>query len=345
KDNVTYLEAKLKLQREGTAEWYKTAAALNDARTALLNANNALSDYIAETDAAIESNDILAEQQQKNASIEQRRHLDNMEMLGMEIERSQKLETGWKSLFASGIPTIEQKLALIKEEYEMKKASLALDEQQINNDEESLMKQKSLLSEEEFTSQYQAILERRNSMSEQYRQIELDMINASNEAKLDSYRAYAEGMMAITNALGSIIGSFGENAVQGTKQWKNVKIAEATISTLTGALQAFMQAQATYAPPLGMAIGAANAASVMATGIASINKIKNTKVSSTSSNTTGFNVKPGAVATASTNYDQIQNVNNYNAITGLGDQRVYVTVGDIERGMNRKKAVVSGREI
>lgn len=63
-------------------------------------------------------------------------------------------------------------------------------------------------------------------------------------------------------------------AKQSFKKAQNLRIAEATISTLNGAIGAFMQATATYPAPYGAILGAAQAAAATAAGIAQIKKIK-----------------------------------------------------------------------
>ena len=63
-------------------------------------------------------------------------------------------------------------------------------------------------------------------------------------------------------------------AKQSFKKAQNLRIAEATISTLNGAIGAFMQATATYPAPYGQILGAATAAAATAAGIAQIKKIK-----------------------------------------------------------------------
>lgn len=63
-------------------------------------------------------------------------------------------------------------------------------------------------------------------------------------------------------------------AKQSFKKAQSLRIAEATISTLNGAIGAFMQATATYPAPYGAILGAATAAAATAAGIAQIKKIK-----------------------------------------------------------------------
>lgn len=72
-------------------------------------------------------------------------------------------------------------------------------------------------------------------------------------------------------------------AKQSFKKAQSLRIAEATISTLNGAIGAFMQATATYPAPYGAILGAATAAAATAAGIAQIKKIKAQKFEGSSS--------------------------------------------------------------
>lgn len=112
----------------------------------------------------------------------------------------------------------------------------------------------------------------------------------------------AQDMM---NALGGIFGSMADYyeedaearkdgdaksqkiAKQSFKKAQNLRVAEATISTLNGAIGAFMQATATYPAPYGQILGAATAAAATAAGIAQIKKIKSQKFDSSSSSLGG----------------------------------------------------------
>ena len=62
-----------------------------------------------------------------------------------------------------------------------------------------------------------------------------------------------------------------------------LRIAEATINTLNGAIGGYMQAVATYAPPYGPILGAVTSAAAIAAGMAQIQKIRSTQFDSSGS--------------------------------------------------------------
>ena len=171
----------------------------------------------------------------------------------------------------------------------------------------------------------------------------------------------------LADAIGSILGSVADmwqNSIErkieageisqeeGEKEFDRVKalqIAVATISTLTGAVSAFMKAQETYPQPYGLIVGAASAAAVTAAGIAEIAKIKSTTIggggSLSESSSTGA-AAPTPEATSytpsySTNITgQSETVDLANAVTsGQQSQRVYVVESDIQEAGKRVQVV------
>jgi hypothetical protein len=90
----------------------------------------------------------------------------------------------------------------------------------------------------------------------------------------DLKRVAASDELALAqNVLGNLSGALEKNA----KAQKAIQIAQTSIQTFQGAVSAFSAAQI-IPPPAGQIIGAANAAAVVAMGLANINKIKNTKI-------------------------------------------------------------------
>jgi hypothetical protein len=85
--------------------------------------------------------------------------------------------------------------------------------------------------------------------------------------------AQSQELAFAQNILSNLGGALEKNA----KAQKAIQIAQTSISTFQGAVQAFTAAQI-IPPPAGQIIGAANAAAVVAMGLANINKIKNTKI-------------------------------------------------------------------
>ena len=147
--------------------------------------------------------------------------------------------------------------------------------------------------------------------------------------------AQSQELAFAQNILGNLGGALEKNA----KAQKAIQIAQTSISTFQGAVQAFTAAQI-IPPPAGQIIGAANAAAVVAMGLANINKIKNTKIptgggtSSANGNATlprnnssagiGFNPStPTITSLPSFNTAQAQNNNSGSNV------RAYVIQDDI----------------
>jgi hypothetical protein len=147
--------------------------------------------------------------------------------------------------------------------------------------------------------------------------------------------AQSQELAFAQNILSNLGGALEKNA----KAQKAIQIAQTSISTFQGAVQAFTAAQI-IPPPAGQIIGAANAAAVVAMGLANINKIKNTKIptgggtSSANGNATlprnnssagiGFNPStPTITSLPSFNTAQAQNNNSGSNV------RAYVIQDDI----------------
>lgn len=115
-----------------------------------------------------------------------------------------------------------------------------------------------------------------------------DEAKAINEHKANMIRNAQQMLDGLGGIFGSMADFYEEDAEarkegdaksqkiakQSFKKAQNLRIAEATISTLNGAIGAFMQATATYPAPYGAILGAATAAAATAAGIAQIKKIK-----------------------------------------------------------------------
>ena len=165
-------------------------------------------------------------------------------------------------------------------------------------------------------------------------------------------KARVQTMFSVANATSSVLGSIADmyesdekNAEKNAKKIKALRIAEATINTITGAIGAFMQASASMPPPFGAIVGAVQAAAVTAAGIAQIAKIKSTNVSS--SGTSPTPTAPSATVSAPTVETGLTSVRNVTTASEEGrlnqmakDQRVYIVSSDIEASLNDNKTRV-----
>lgn len=179
---------------------------------------------------------------------------------------------------------------------------------------------------------------------------------AAEKAYTDSKKALIKQQVAmmqgVASTTSSILGSIAdlyendtENSERNANKIKALRIAAATIDTISGAIGAFMQASETIPPPYGQIVGAASAAAVTASGIAEIAKIKNTKVSANGGS--GSTTRSSAVASAPTLTTQVANVRTLTSASEedrlnqmASDQRVYILSSDIEASQNQIKTQV-----
>lgn len=154
---------------------------------------------------------------------------------------------------------------------------------------------------------------------------------------------------AISSILTSVADAYEASAGDSeaaAERVKGIRIAAATIDTISGAIGAYMQASATIPPPAGQIIGAIQAAAVTAAGTAQIAQIKNTDVSGGSSSSPSSG-SMSAVVPAPTLNTEIPTVRN---LTGASeeerlnrmaeDQRVYILSSDIEASQNSRRVRV-----
>ena len=166
----------------------------------------------------------------------------------------------------------------------------------------------------------------------------------------ETAQARIDTMFAVADATSSILGSIAdmyeadeENAEKNAKKIKALRIAEATINTISGAIGAFMQATATMPPPFGAIVGAAQAAAVTAAGIAQIAQMKKTSMTSS-----GAISSPNAVVSAPNVETNLQSVRNITSATEeerlnqmAKDQKVYILSSDIEAALGDNKTRVA----
>ena len=147
------------------------------------------------------------------------------------------------------------------------------------------------------------------------------------------------------DGIADVMESNGDESAAAQERIKNMRIAAATIDTIGGAIGAYMQASQSIPPPWGQIVGAVAAAGVVATGIAQINKIKQTDVSGSSSSSGSISA-PAAVQapTISPQFNQVRNITGASEEERLnrmaGDQRVYVLESDIEAARNSRRVKV-----
>lgn len=121
------------------------------------------------------------------------------------------------------------------------------------------------------------IEESKYAEKERLRQLDLQKEKEKQQNIQAIFTASLNATAGLLGGLADIYESDEKNAEKNAKKIKGLRIAEATINTINGAVGAFSQAAATIPPPAGIIVGAVQAAAVTAAGIANIMKIKNTK--------------------------------------------------------------------
>ena len=166
------------------------------------------------------------------------------------------------------------------------------------------------------------------------------------KAKIQTLQSVASATSSIMGSIADILESDEENSEKSANRIKALRIASATIDTISGAIGAYMQAVATIPPPWGIIAGAANAAAVTAAGIAQISQMKSTKVSRTATSSAGTSIP--AIAEAPTLTTEVSNVRSVTSASEedrlnqmAQDQRVYILSSDIEASQNQIKTQVS----
>lgn len=179
---------------------------------------------------------------------------------------------------------------------------------------------------------------------EEARQKDLEKTKATAEAKKKVLQSVAKNTSSILGSIADLYEADSENAEKNANKIKNLRIAAATIDTISGAIGAFMQASETIPPPYGQIVGAIEAAAITAAGIAQIAQMKSTNVSGEGSS------RPTISAMASAPTLQ-PNVTNVRSVTTASEedrlnqmakeQRVYILASDIQASQDQIKTQVS----
>lgn len=133
--------------------------------------------------------------------------------------------------------------------------------------------------------------------------------------------------MKFAQYTGDILSSIGDMMEEGTAQQKGMAIAAATIQTLAGIATAISGAFTTKSGPWDIAIAAAQAAAIAASGAATITKIAAVKPDGSTTSLDVPNVNVGAVAASTPEFQPT--MTGYQTQTAIADQRVYVLEHDI----------------
>ena len=180
---------------------------------------------------------------------------------------------------------------------------------------------------------------------ERQKQIDKESVESAMQAQKERIAAmqWAAGTAsAILGSLADMYEANGEQDQRSARKAKALRIASATIDMLQGAVTALATAQS-IGPIAGPIVGAANAAAVIAAGMANISKIRSTNVDG---NSNGGAVSPTVTAPRIDAGPQQTTVVQGNASEQLLNrmaqpQRVYILQSDIEAAGHTSRVQVA----
>ncbi len=185
-----------------------------------------------------------------------------------------------------------------------------------------------------------------NKLREEKRLREQDVKDAKESAEkksaiINGYASSAKGML---NTLADIFEQQGEEDEKATKIAKNLRIATATMDMIQGAVTAYSTAQS-LGPIAGPIVGAANAAAVVASGLANIAKIRATNVSKDSAPSAmspDATVSAPVLDTAVPTTTVVNGASTEAALNRAGNpQKVYILQSDIEAAGDTSRVQVA----
>lgn len=202
--------------------------------------------------------------------------------------------------------------------------------------------------DEWFADEDAALVDEINAIWEAQQAADDEATKKAEENAKKRVEAIQSAAGATSNILTSLADMFDANAdadEKSTKQGKALRIAAATIDMLQGAVTALSTAQQ-LGPVAGPIVGAANAAAVIAAGMANISKIRSTQVSKNGASSSTATVSPtvSAPTQAYTPPEQLRTITSASEEDRLNrmaaSQRVYILQSDIEAAGHAAKVQV-----
>lgn len=202
--------------------------------------------------------------------------------------------------------------------------------------------------DEWFADEDAALVDETNAIWEAQQAADDEATKKAKENAKKRVEAIQSAAGATSNILTSLADMFDANAdadEKSTKQGKALRIAAATIDMLQGAVTAFSTAQR-LGPVAGPIVGAANAAAVIAAGMANISKIRSTQVSKNAASSSSATVSPTVSAPTQTYTppEQLRTITSASEEDRLNRmaaaQRVYILQSDIEAAGHAAKVQV-----
>lgn len=163
-----------------------------------------------------------------------------------------------------------------------------------------------------------------------YEQEKTKIVEEEEEKQAQIRQANLQNYATMANGIGSILGSLSDMMEEGSEEQKGLAIAATTIQMLVGIATALSGVFTTKTGPWDIALAAVQAASIAASGIASITKIRNVKSDGSGSSSVSTAVPSVDINSVMGSIPDFgQTLDGAMTQTSIQDQRVYVTEHDI----------------
>lgn len=173
-------------------------------------------------------------------------------------------------------------------------------------------------------------------------QKELEDERNKEKARADLMKQAVATTSSLLSSLADAYEASAGDSAKSAARVKALRVASATIDTISGAIGAYMQAVQTIPPPAGAIVGAAQAAAITAAGVAQIAKMKSTQIEGAGgSGSAGAAVSAPAFTPQMTSVRSIASNSEEMRMENIAKkQRVYIVASDIEASLEERRTTV-----
>lgn len=187
-----------------------------------------------------------------------------------------------------------------------------------------------------------------NAIWEEFSQRQLEQIQAEREMqqqRKEALFAFAESAASIVSSLADIYEANGEADEKAAQKAKALRSASAVITTISGAISAYMNTiESIKLPQVAIPLAALNAASVLAAGYAQVKQINAVKVG-TGGGGASATVAAPSFTPAVTQVRSITGQTEEDRLNRMAsDTRVYLVYSDVERARESQRVKVQESE-
>lgn len=258
---------------------------------------------------------------------------------GMESRRKKVADTaGSIAKEAAETSLADWKKALAEGEKRSEEARKLLEEQQKQMDDWVQSETDAIVAE---IDAYMEEQERLDAFDQAMSEARIQRMKEEAEQRAETWMQAAAVTSSVLGSIADLYESDEANAEKNAAKVKGLRIASATIDTISGAVAAYMNAQKTGLPPyISIPLGVASAASVTAAGMAQIAKIKSTNPTGGSGSVSVSTAAPAPVLSV----PEVRTLTSSQDLERLGDvvsdQRVYILSSDLEADRKSTRAKV-----